>query len=174
MALVAWLPRVATAAAVPATALLGLVGVLTSLRLTLPAVGPANWFSVVHYGPLALPGSFYGSAMLGDGRFRPGTFGDMLRIAGEGTTPELVLAAVQGVTLLAVAGVITTRLAVPVTGVAVAGQARALTRRVARLTETRRDATEAAAAELRRIERDLHDGAQARLVAVGMLAYLNT
>ena len=37
-----------------------------------------------------------------------------------------------------------------------------------RLTRTRSDATETAVAELRRIERDLHDGAQARLVAVGM------
>ena len=36
------------------------------------------------------------------------------------------------------------------------------------LTETRADAVDAQAAELRRIERDLHDGAQARLVAVGM------
>ena len=40
--------------------------------------------------------------------------------------------------------------------------------RVRQLTESRDDATEAQAAELRRIERDLHDGAQARLVAVGM------
>jgi len=36
------------------------------------------------------------------------------------------------------------------------------------LTRTRSDAVDTAAAELRRIERDLHDGAQARLVAVGM------
>jgi signal transduction histidine kinase len=44
----------------------------------------------------------------------------------------------------------------------------ALNRRVARLTETRADAVDTQAAELRRIERDLHDGAQARLVAMGM------
>ncbi|TCO58368.1 sensor histidine kinase [Actinocrispum wychmicini] len=43
-----------------------------------------------------------------------------------------------------------------------------LAQRVQRLTETRTDATDAQAAELRRIERDLHDGAQARLVALGM------
>ena len=36
------------------------------------------------------------------------------------------------------------------------------------LTRTRSDAVGTAAAELRRIERDLHDGAQARMVAVGM------
>ena len=40
--------------------------------------------------------------------------------------------------------------------------------RVRHLTETRHDAVDASAAELRRIERDLHDGAQARLVAMGM------
>jgi signal transduction histidine kinase len=44
----------------------------------------------------------------------------------------------------------------------------ALTERVETLTQTRTDAVDAAAAELRRIERDLHDGAQARLVALGM------
>ncbi|MFJ8590185.1 sensor histidine kinase [Streptomyces sp. NPDC093598] len=43
-----------------------------------------------------------------------------------------------------------------------------LAERVRVLTETRRDAVDTSAAELRRIERDLHDGAQARLVAVGM------
>jgi signal transduction histidine kinase len=40
--------------------------------------------------------------------------------------------------------------------------------RVRQLTESRDDANELQAAELRRIERDLHDGAQARLVAVGI------
>jgi signal transduction histidine kinase len=40
--------------------------------------------------------------------------------------------------------------------------------RVQRLTETRDHALHNAASELRRIERDLHDGAQARLVALGM------
>jgi signal transduction histidine kinase len=40
--------------------------------------------------------------------------------------------------------------------------------RVAHLTTTRADAMDAQAAELRRIERDLHDGAQARMVSVGM------
>ena len=36
------------------------------------------------------------------------------------------------------------------------------------LTETRADAVDHSAAELRRLERDLHDGAQARLVALSM------
>jgi signal transduction histidine kinase len=45
---------------------------------------------------------------------------------------------------------------------------RELAQRVAHLSETRSDALDTQAAELRRIERDLHDGAQARLVAMGM------
>jgi signal transduction histidine kinase len=40
--------------------------------------------------------------------------------------------------------------------------------RVQRLTESRSHAVDTATSELRRIERDLHDGAQARLVALGM------
>jgi signal transduction histidine kinase len=49
-----------------------------------------------------------------------------------------------------------------------ARRAAVLTQRVDRLSRTRTDATSTAVTELRRIERDLHDGAQARLVAVGM------
>ena len=45
---------------------------------------------------------------------------------------------------------------------------RELMTRVDRLTRTRRGALDAQAQELRRIERDLHDGAQARLVSLGM------
>src|SRR5215469_3716957 len=43
-----------------------------------------------------------------------------------------------------------------------------LTAQVERLTRTRAEAVDSAAAELRRLERDLHDGAQARLVALGI------
>lgn len=45
---------------------------------------------------------------------------------------------------------------------------RVLVQRVDELTRTRRGALDVQAAELRRIERDLHDGAQARLVALTM------
>jgi signal transduction histidine kinase len=50
--------------------------------------------------------------------------------------------------------------------VLVARGRRALRARIDLLTRTRRQAVAAQAAELRRIERDLHDGAQARLVAL--------
>src|SRR3984893_5510484 len=50
--------------------------------------------------------------------------------------------------------------------VLVARGRRALRARIDLLTRTRHQAMDAQAAELRRIERDLHDGAQARLVAL--------
>src|SRR5271170_4558329 len=50
--------------------------------------------------------------------------------------------------------------------VLVARGRRALRARIDMLTRTRRQAVDAQAIELRRIERDLHDGAQARLVAL--------
>jgi len=44
----------------------------------------------------------------------------------------------------------------------------ALERRVEQVTESRSETLDLSAAEIRRIERDLHDGAQARMAAVGM------
>jgi signal transduction histidine kinase len=48
------------------------------------------------------------------------------------------------------------------------GTARQLTERVETLTRSRAEALDVQATELRRIERDLHDGVQARLVALSM------
>jgi signal transduction histidine kinase len=48
------------------------------------------------------------------------------------------------------------------------GHVERLQQRVQVLTETRAESLDHSATELRRIERDLHDGAQARLVAAGM------
>ncbi|GAA4606364.1 hypothetical protein GCM10023195_22860 [Actinoallomurus liliacearum] len=45
---------------------------------------------------------------------------------------------------------------------------RELTARVARLTRSRRGAVDRQAAELKRVERDLHDGAQARIVSLAL------
>ncbi len=47
------------------------------------------------------------------------------------------------------------------------GTSERLEQRVQVLTETRAESVDHSAAELRRIERDLHDGAQARLVGAG-------
>ncbi|MCX4758452.1 sensor histidine kinase [Kitasatospora purpeofusca] len=88
------------------------------------------------------------------------------------STPSMLAAAVLG--LLFVAGGL--RLAPAVLGLHARWTRRALAapyttelvRRVEHLTDTRAEALDAQASELRRIERDLHDGAQARLVALGM------
>jgi signal transduction histidine kinase len=80
----------------------------------------------------------------------------------------LWLIRVEGVALIAAGCVLAPRLLSWEANAELARRAVALTQRVDRLTRTRSDATEVAVAELRRIERDLHDGAQARLVAVGM------
>jgi signal transduction histidine kinase len=61
---------------------------------------------------------------------------------------------------------------ISLTGRTVVADARAyrsrLNARVEQLTQTRAAVIDAAAAEFRRLERDLHDGAQARLVALGI------
>jgi signal transduction histidine kinase len=80
-----------------------------------------------------------------------------------------LLMALQGAALLAAGLWLVPRTVGPRARALLGGQPyAALVSRVERLTETRTVAVDSAAAELRRIERDLHDGAQARLVALGM------
>ncbi|MGW2949317.1 sensor domain-containing protein [Streptomyces eurythermus] len=89
-------------------------------------------------------------------------------VTGQATA---LLAGVLAAVLLVVAQRFTPRLLTAhfrLTRAVLGGGRGALTERVRVLTETRRDAVDTSAAELRRIERDLHDGAQARLVAMGM------
>ena len=167
VAVVAWLPRAAAVTAVLGTVVLGLAGVVMSLRLALPVSTPTNGLTTVFYGALTLHGKFYG-AVTPDGGLLPAGTGGMVRIAGQDGTLVLLLTAAQGLALLAAGCLLAPRLPVAAGDAELAGHTRALTQRVTRLTETRSDAAETAVAELRRIERDLHDGAQARLVAVGM------
>ncbi len=96
-------------------------------------------------------------------------------IAGAGT-PGAVAGVVAGL-LLAVGALAAARLAASA-DVALARQLigaspgqlqrQVLAQRVRTLTDTRADAVDAADAERRRIERDLHDGAQQRLVALAL------
>ena len=79
-----------------------------------------------------------------------------------------LFAFIEGVIFLGFGCVLAPRLLTGGADSDIALHAQALARRVEGLTRSRTDATEVAVAELRRIERDLHDGAQARLVAVGM------
>ena len=78
------------------------------------------------------------------------------------------LTRVEGMLLIAAGCVLVPRLVAWAADPELVRRAAVLTQRVDRLDRTRSDATSTAVAELRRIERDLHDGAQARLVAVGM------
>ncbi|MGW5667157.1 sensor histidine kinase [Micromonospora sp. NPDC003776] len=88
------------------------------------------------------------------------------------TTPGRFALTALGLLLLPVGAALVRRLAAAVTTAARAllapGAHLRLVREAARLAETRSRVVDAQAAELRRIERDLHDGAQARIVAAGM------
>jgi signal transduction histidine kinase len=143
-ALVRWQPKTAATLAVIGLLLFGLLGIWWGWQ----------WIVTGGHGyqAVGMP-SFYGAV-----------YGAVLVQAG---TSEL-LAGVQGVALLALGALLAPRLLRWDADSAMAARARALATRVDRLSETRTSATETAVAELRRIERDLHDGAQARLVAVGM------
>ncbi|MGH3236395.1 MAG: sensor histidine kinase, partial [Streptosporangiaceae bacterium] len=102
----------------------------------------------------AVPGFVYGFAALSDPR--GGTLGSGLQGA-----------ALLGLGLWLAPRVMREYRGVPA-DLELAERASQLTQRVQTLTQTRSDAVDTAVAELRRIERDLHDGAQARLVALGM------
>ena len=152
VALVVWLPRAAAVLAVAGAVVLGLGGLLWGAGLSwadglgLPLLGgPAPYYSGLN--PSAI--LFYGAVPLDGGITR-------------------LFAGLQGAALLAAGGVLAPRLLTWSADAELAERARVLARRVEGLTRTRSDAAETAVAELRRIERDLHDGAQARMVAVGM------
>jgi signal transduction histidine kinase len=142
-ALVVRFPQAAAVAAVVGTLILGLYGVSWGVHwLTTGGSGYCGYCG-------AVDSSQFGAVLLDGGRSE-------------------LLAGLQGLTLLGFGAFLAPRLVTWGTDAELAARAQALTRRVTRLTETRSDATDTAVAELRRIERDLHDGAQARLVAVGM------
>jgi signal transduction histidine kinase len=84
------------------------------------------------------------------------------------TWQENVLAVAIGLALIPVCVYVQRGLALSQAQIARWLLSPSLAARVERLTETRAGAVDVAAAELRRIERDLHDGAQARLVALAM------
>jgi signal transduction histidine kinase len=84
------------------------------------------------------------------------------------TVHEYMLAVVVGLALIPISIYVQRGLALSQAHIARWLLAPSLAARVERLTETRAGAVDVAAAELQRIERDLHDGAQARLVALAM------
>ncbi len=148
-------PRVAAVAAVTGLIVLGLVLIICALRgadeFIYAAQGNAYGEHHTWYDPAA-PGAF------------SGMYGPVLLE----NHAAVLLTRVEGLLLVAAGCLLAPRTLAWAADPELARRAAALTQRVDRLTSTRSDATSTAVTELRRIERDLHDGAQARLVSVGM------
>jgi signal transduction histidine kinase len=93
-------------------------------------------------------------------------------LLGDLATAELIAVAVAGIPIAALAALITRGLAAGSAALAetlLAGADRAeLAQRISSLEATRSGAVDSADARLRRIERDLHDGAQHRLAYIAM------
>ncbi len=152
--LVVRLPQLAAVLALAGLIGLGLVLILCALN------GSANFIYYVLGGP------FWNDPQMpfpGEGVFS-GLYGPVL-LDGQSA---VWLTRIEGVALIGAGCALAPRVIAWAADPQLARRAAALTQRVDRLSQTRADATSTAVAELRRIERDLHDGAQARLVAVGM------
>jgi signal transduction histidine kinase len=146
--LVRRVPRAAAGLAVAGLLLFGLYGVLDG-AVHLPPGSSELWLAGTNNYGRWIWGWTYGAVPLDTGLAAPA-------------------AMIQGAVLFGAGCALAPRLLTWSGDLELARRAQLLTQRVTRLTQTRSDATEVAVAELRRIERDLHDGAQARLVAVGM------
>ncbi|MFD9634146.1 sensor histidine kinase [Streptomyces violascens] len=122
---------------------------------------PANWRDLRFTAIVAVSAGVVAAVPLA------GVAAAALGFNGSGFAPHLV-----GVLGVVVAVAVSPYAWRPLKPVAVrflrASAAMALADRVDELTAQRADTTVAQAAEIRRIERDLHDGAQARLVALGL------
>ncbi len=148
-------PRVAAVIAVLGLIVLGLVLLTSALN---------GWEEFLGYAQ----GKIFGEGQAGFYPAAPGVFSGLYGPVAL-LNPEAVwLTRAEGVALLAAGCTLAPRVVGWAADARLVRRAAALTQRVDRLDRTRSDATSTAVAELRRIERDLHDGAQARLVAVGM------
>jgi signal transduction histidine kinase len=148
-------PRVAAVVAVAGLIVLGLV-------LIICAPNGADGFLAYAQGHV------YGEHHPGFYPAAPGAFSGMYGPVLLTTHAAVGLTKVEGFLLIVAGCLLAPRTLAWAADPQLARRAAALTQRVDRLSRTRTDAANTAVAELRRIERDLHDGAQARLVAVGM------
>jgi signal transduction histidine kinase len=155
VALVVRRPRVAAVVAVAGMIVLGLV-------LLIWVLNGAGEF--IYYAQ----GRVWGERQPGFSPAAPGAFSGMYGLVLLDNPAAMWLTRVEGVALVLAGCLLAPRTVAWAADPQLARRAAALTQRVDRLSRTRTDATNTAVAELRRIERDLHDGAQARLVAVGM------
>jgi signal transduction histidine kinase len=113
-------------------------------------------------------GMVYGEQHPGFTPAAPGVFSGLYGPVLLESQAAVWLTRAEGMVLIVVGFMLVPRMVAWAADPQLVRRAAALTQRVDRLDRTRSDATSTAVAELRRIERDLHDGAQARLVAVGM------
>jgi signal transduction histidine kinase len=132
------------------------------LRLPLSAVTVTLSLSAWSVGLVMLTLPLYSSSLPAGGP----EFGDTV-LRG---TPTLATSAVIGLALLLAAGPLTRGLAAADTAISrrLLGPRHDLAARVTELERSRERVVDAAEQERRRIERDLHDGAQQRLVALAM------
>ena len=147
--------RVAAAVAVLGLIVLGLVLLFSALN---------GWENFLSYAQ----GTVYGPDWPVGSHPDPGVFSGLYGPVALVNRGAMWLIKAEGVTLIAAGCLLVPRTVAGVADEQLVRRAAALKQRVDRLDRTRSDATSTAVAELRRIERDLHDGAQARLVAVGM------
>jgi signal transduction histidine kinase len=148
-------PRTAAVVAVAGMIVLGLILMIRALNGSDEFIYQAQ-------------GRVYGEHHWGFVGAQPSVFSGMYGPVLLETQPAVLLTRVEGLLLVVGGCLLAPRTVAWAADAALARRAAALTQRVDRLTRTRSDATSTAVTELRRIERDLHDGAQARLVAVGM------
>jgi signal transduction histidine kinase len=140
---------------------------------------PQSWKDLAYLGVFGVVGFVWGTLWLGVWGYAIGSLtlpawwwalpddATYLWFSLDDTT-EMLLAPAVGLALLPVALVLQRALAVSQAALARWLLAPSLAARVEQLQRTRAGAVDTAAADLERIERDLHDGAQARLVALAM------
>ena len=135
-------PEIAARVAAVGIVAFGVIG------LALVAGARAGGFDYAQIGRIA-SGSIYGPVLLVNDKAK-------------------VLAAIEAIGLLAAGGWLVPQTFPRVGRLLGMAPEAELLNRVQQLTDSRADAVDSASADLRRLERDLHDGAQARLVALGM------
>ena len=148
-------------------------------RLKVAAHDPQRWKDVVYLAVLSVVGFVWGIVWLALWSYALGSLtlpvwwwalpsdAEYMWFTIDSWEKSVGIAAF-GVVLLALALLLQRPLAISQAQIARWLLAPSLAARVEQLTETRAGAVDAATAELQRIERDLHDGAQARLVALAM------
>lgn len=136
----------------------------------------ATWRQLGYHviiGPVMAAGGLLTLALLVGGAELAGTHGYAALLPKLGGSPKgTVIATALGITLLVaapmVAGLVTWLDRIAATALLGPSRAIELEHRVETLSQSRAGVVDAADAERRRIERDLHDGAQQRLVSLAM------